>query len=848
MPVSKSPVGIKWLMLMAWRDSKRNHSRLLLFGSSIILGIAVLVAIYSLRENLEKNVDQQAATLLGADLEISGSKPATAVVQHIIDSVAADSTHERRFASMIYFPKNKGTRLVQVRALKGSFPYYGELETSPANAHKTFRNHRAVLLDKSLMLQYGARPGDSVLVGDIPFVIEGALTKAPGQTGLSASVSPVVYVPLMYIDNTELFQKGSRINYRYYLKLKSLVDVKQLVEKIEPRLETEGFYYDTIETQKEDTGRSFEDLTSYLELVGFIALLLGCIGVVSAIHIYVREKLGMIAILRCVGATSSQAFLIFLIQIIGITFICSIIGAAVGSLIQQLLPHILADLLPFEITATISWSSILQGVAMGMVISLLFALLPLISIRNISPLNTLRLSFQEKKFHRDPLKWLIYILIAVILYLLMYLQMHSWLKAFIFLASIAATFLLLAGVSVSLMWAVRRFLPGSWNYVWRQGISNLYRPNNQTFILVMGIGLGTAFMCTLFFIQSILINRVTLTSSGNQPNIVLFDIQTAQRDEVLSIAKSNGLPLMPTVPIVNMRLEQVNGVTAMDVQEDTTRDMAMRLFSREYRVTFRDTITTSEKIVSGQWRGKANPATGNIYISVEKGFASRFDLDIGDTMVFNVQGALVPVIIGSTREVDWNRLQANFLIVFPKGVLEEAPQFHVYLTRVPSEQTSVRFQQQIVQRFPNVSIIDLTLVLRVLDDLMAKIAFVIRFIAGFSIVTALVVLLISVLISRYQRIQENVLLRTLGASGRQILVITALEYFFLGFMSAAAGILISLGGSWALAHFTFETEFTPQLFPVIIIFLSICTITVVIGVMNSLSILNRPPLEVLVRA
>ena len=206
MQVSKSTVGLKWLMLMAWRDSKRNQSRLLLFGSSIILGIAVLVAIYSLRENLERNVDQQAATLLGADLEISGGKPATPIVQHIIDSVANDSTAERRFASMIFFPKNKGTRLVQVRALDGSFPYYGQLETTPASAQQTFRNRRAVLLDKSLMLQYGAKTGDSVLVGDIPFVIEGSLSKAPGQTGLSASVSPVVYVPLKYIDNTELFQ------------------------------------------------------------------------------------------------------------------------------------------------------------------------------------------------------------------------------------------------------------------------------------------------------------------------------------------------------------------------------------------------------------------------------------------------------------------------------------------------------------------------------------------------------------------------------------------------------------------------------------------------------------------
>jgi putative ABC transport system permease protein len=184
-------------------------------------------------------------------------------------------------------------------------------------------------------------------------------------------------------------------------------------------------------------------------------------------------------------------------------------------------------------------------------------------------------------------------------------------------------------------------------------------------------------------------------------------------------------------------------------------------------------------------------------------------------------------------------------VVFPKGVLEQAPQFHVFLTHVPSDSASVGFQQAIVRRFPNVSIIDLALVLGVLDDIMGKISFVIRFIAAFSIITGLVVLITSVLISKYQRIQENVLLRTLGASGKQILMITALEYMFLGAMAAATGILLSLAGSWLLARYSFETKFNPDLWPVAAIFIFISGITIVIGLFNSRGILNKPPLEVL---
>ena len=835
--------GFNWLLLMAWRDSRRNRSRLLLFVSSIILGIAALVAIYSLGDNLRYNVDLQAATLIGADLEISGNKPASPTINKLMDSLSSEKSEQQSFASMIYFNKSKGTRLVQVRALEGNFPYYGELETIPASAGKTFRTQQAALVDKTLMLQYNASPGDTIMLGNLQFVIAGTLQKAPGQTGLSASVAPAVFIPLRYLEQTGLSQKGSRINYKVFIKYKKPVSNEQLEKNIEPRLEAEGLDYETIESQKRDTGRSFEDLTRFLGLVGFIALLLGCIGVASAVHIYVREKINMIAILRCLGTKASQAFWIFLIQIIGIGIIGSILGALLGTVIQQFLPILLEDFLPVKIATSISWLAIVQGIALGIIISVLFALLPLVSIRNISPLNTLRLAVQEKRGIKDPLQWLVYGLIIAFIYSFIFMQLREWRETTVFTISILVAFAVLTGMAALMMWLVRRFFPTSWNYTWRQGLSNLYRPNNQTRILIVSIGLGTAFICTLIFIQSILLNRINMRASGNEPNIVLFDIQTQQREALVDLAKQEGLPVRPTVPIVNMRLEEVNGKTAAEAKEDTALDKWERMFDREYRVTFRDTLTPYETLTGGKWRG--NIEDGIVYISMEEGWAKRHKLTIGDTLVFNVQGALVPTIIGSLRKVDWNRIQTNFLVVFPKGVLEDAPQFHVLLTRVSSPEVSARFQQQVVQRFPNVSIIDLGLILSVINDIFDKIGFVIKFIAGFSIVVGLVVLIASVLISKYQRIQESVLLRTLGAIRKKIFAITALEYFFLGALAAATGILLALVGSWALAKYTFEASFSPQWGAVLIIFSSICSLTVIIGLINSREVLSKPPLEIL---
>ena len=220
-------------------------------------------------------------------------------------------------------------------------------------------------------------------------------------------------------------------------------------------------------------------------------------------------------------------------------------------------------------------------------------------------------------------------------------------------------------------------------------------------------------------------------------------------------------------------------------------------------------------------------------------------LKIGDRIIFNVQGISVATQVGSIRQVDWRRMQTNFRVIFPSGVLESAPQFDVMISRVPSAAVSALFQQAIVRKFPNVSIIDLGLILGVLDDILKKIGVVIQFMAGFSMITGLIVLIASVLISKYQRIQETVLLRTLGASRKQILIITSLEYFFLGALASMTGIGLSLIASWGLAKYSFDAPFSPDWKPMVLLFLLICLITVSIGLFNSREVLNKAPLEIL---
>jgi putative ABC transport system permease protein len=842
--MEKRKINIPWLFKMAWRDSRRNRSRLMLFISAIIFGIAALVAIYSFRYNLENDINSQAATLIGADLAIHGGKPPDAAIKPLLDSLGDERSQERAFVSMVYFPKGGGTRLVQVHALQGGFPWYGSLETTPAAAGKDFKNSKSALVDKLLMLQFSAKVGDSVKIGNVTFRIAGVLNKAPGQTGIGSNIAPSVYIPFQFLQQTGLLKKGSRISYSYYYKYNRPVDMAKLVKSIDTRLDKADMGYETIESRKESTGRSFGDLTNFLSLVGFIALLLGCVGVASAIHIYIREKIASIAIMRCLGVKSVEAFLIYLIQIVGIGILGSVIGAFAGTFVQHILPVLLKDFIPFEISTAISWLAIGQGIWLGVIISVLFALLPLISIRNISPLNTLRISYEDINLLRDPLRWLVYALIFLFVVTFSYFQLGSWIGSIFFTIGIGIAFLILAFVAWLLMKVVRVIIQNSWSYLLRQGFANLYRPNNQTIILMVSIGLATAFICTLFFMQGMLMKQVNLSSGANQANMILFDIQTSQQKGVADLTREQKLPVLQQVPIVTIRLEQINGKTAEQIKKDPKSRVSRRAFSNEYRVTYRDKLTPSEKIIDGAWTGVA-PAGKDAPVSVEEGFSRRNHVNVGDHLVFNVQGLPVRAVVGSIRQVNWNKIQTNFQVLFPKGVLEDAPQFYVELTHVPTVKASAKFQQAVVRKFPNVSVIDIGQVISLVDDLLDKIGYIIRFMSAFSIITGIVVLIASVRISKYQRIQESVLLRTLGASRRQIFSITALEYLLLGGLSALTGILIAATGSWLLAKYRFEIPFAANFLPAIALFAIVSVLTLVIGLINSRGVLTKPPLEIL---
>ncbi|MEL7342349.1 MAG: FtsX-like permease family protein, partial [Bacteroidota bacterium] len=345
---------------------------------------------------------------------------------------------------------------------------------------------------------------------------------------------------------------------------------------------------------------------------------------------------------------------------------------------------------------------------------------------------------------------------------------------------ICAAFLLLLGTGRLIMWLARKYFPTNWNYLWRQSLSNLFRPQNQTLILMVSIGLGTGMIATLFFVQDMLLSRVEFTAKGGQPNMVLFDIQSPQKDDLYQLALDYEMEVQQRVPIVTMRLDSLHGKSRKELIADTVLGISDGTLNREFRATFRDSLIESETLTEGVWTGSYAPGD-SLFISVEQGYArDRLKVELGDAITFNVQGKPIRAYVGSLRQVDWERVQTNFLVVFPEGVLESYPQFHVLVGRTPNTEQAADFQRAVMRDYPNVSIMDLELIINTLQQILDKISFVVRFMAFFSISTGFLVLVGSVIVSKYQRMQESVLLRTMGASRRQILSINALEYTFLG--------------------------------------------------------------------
>lgn len=835
-----------WVFKMAWRDSRSNRRKLFLYMAAIIVGVAAQVAITSFRVNLNSSINDQAKELLGADLEVERNAEFQPELLAYLDSISFDQSKMLAFTSMASFPKSGTTRLSQISAMDGGFPYYGVIETEPSIASETYLKEYGALVDQTILTQLELVPGDSVKIGFITYEISGAIIDVPGQSTASSFFGPRVIIPLVGVENTGLLERGSRLEHKMYVKYLEGIDPKVVEERLDAMNDVTDFRFDDVEERREEVGEAISQLSNFLNLIGFIALLLGGIGIASSIFVYIRQKINTVALLRCVGASSDQTMFIYLIQATAMGFVGAFIGALLGTLVQLYLPVLVQDFIPVDIELFISWGSVFTGLATGVVISLIFALFPLIAVRKISPLFTLRSAeINLSKLLSIPTRIILFGIIGIAITGYAWFMLNDLKAAIFFTIGFAFCLLLLAGFSVLVMKASRKFVPTGWSYEWRQGLANLYRPNNQTTTLLLTFGLGVTLISSLYLTQDMLLGTINFSGEDDLPNLALFDIQYDQNEGVNSIIEENGLEIMQNVPIVTMRLQSVKNIPLEEILADTSRNARRWALNREYRSTYRDSLVDTETLESGEYISSVENLNNHVPVSVSTDLMEDLDVALGDTIVWDVQGIPIPSYIASTRTVNWQTPQPNFFVVFPTGVLEPAPQFFATTVRTTSREASVSIQQQIVQAYPNVSAIDVGQIISTIREFLDKITFIIQFIGLFSIITGLIVLAGSAATSRFQRIREAVLLRTLGAKQNQVVKIQIIEYVLLGVMAALIGLTLSVGASALLGYFYFNIEFIPNFVILGTEVVILVLLVLIIGLLNTRGIHTKPPLEIL---
>lgn len=845
-------MAMRWSAIprLAWRESRTARRRLLLYMSSISLGVAALVAIDSFAANVQSSLKSQSRTLLGGDVSFTYNAQFPEDAQRALDTIAARGTPVVRvvsFGSMVLAQRSGGTRLAQVKAVGDGYPFYGAVETSPAGRWSQVQAGRRAVVDPALLIALDAQVGDSLTIGYGRFEIIGAVEAMPGDPGFAAAIGPRVYIAERYAAETQLLGFGSRASYEALVKLPSNIASDDWVKAYRARLQKQNVRVVTVTQRESNFTEAIGQLADFLGIVGLIALLLGGIGVASGVNAFVTRKIETVAVLRCLGATSGQVLAIYVLQASVMGFLGAAMGAVLGVAIQFGLPLVLKDFLPVDVSVALDPKALLTGLGIGVWVALVFALRPLLGLRRVSPLQALRRDADalDRARARDIPTQLVNVALVGSVLALSFERAGSLKRGAGFAGGIAGSMVVLYLSATGLSWLARRMGSARWPYVARQGLANLYRPGNQTRTVVLALGFGSFLVSTLFLVQANLLNQFNVTAAQSKANMILFDIQEDQRAGLDSIFAAEGQHVMGYSPIVTMKVAEINGVTGVRWAAAHAMRPNHWTLRREYRSTYRDTVVSTEKIVSGKWFGSATLPDSVTELSLDQDVATQLKVQLGDRILWDVQGVRILSQITSLRVVTWGRFEPNFFAVFATKGLVTAPKQFVTMASISADTTIARLQRRTVTRFPNVSSVDLSLVRRTVTEIIEKVSLAVRFLALFSLAMGVPVLFSAVAATRRDRLRESVLLKTLGATQAQVMRILLVEYALLGALGALTGMVLSFGGAWALIHFVFKGSFSPAIAAAAGIAALMMGLAVTIGLVTSRDVFRETPMAAL---
>jgi putative ABC transport system permease protein len=832
---------------IAWREIRAARTRFLFVVVAVAVGVGALTGVRGFSRSFRHMLLAQARTLMAGDLTLrvfSLPDPDQVKALHALESRGVRRTWITETVTMASAPTAPDPVLISVKAVDpAAYPYYGAVVLSPPVPFRQALTPTTVVVSDDLLLRLNTQPGSTLRIGGQDFRIAASVASEPDRMTGSLNVGPRVMISREGLDRTGLISLGSRASERYLFKLPAggptVAETRALLKAAFPEVTIADF----TETHPIIT-RWLDRSTTFLSLIGLIALVIGAMGVASAMHGHLQQKLDSIAVMKCIGARSAQVVRIYTAQTLMLGLAGGILGAFFGLAVAAAFPSLIANY--FSLDAGISldpWPA-LQGIAIACLVTLLFTVPPLLGIRSVRPAQVFRRDMETLRRDRMPMFLAgLAILIgaaAVAATVTEGTWRDSLRTGIVFAVGLAIGLALLSLTGWLFLKAVARArglraLP----VTLRHGIANLYRPGSQAQSAVVALGVGVMFTLTVFLVQSALISQIRSSAPPGAPNVFLLDIPAAQRESVVAlIAQQPGIVATPEVAnAVASRIVSINGTP---VEELPLRDFNRR-YIRTRMVTEVGAKPPDTDILRGAWWTPTDPSP---QVCVSEEAAAVLKLKPGDIIQWDIWRHSIQTRVACIERTESIRMAARFEFLFSPGQLAAFPAVYYGTARV--RPTNVASLQRIMYRqFPTVTVVNVADVMQIVEDVVQRIAVIVRFISAFTILAGAIMVASSVAGSRFRRMREVVILKTLGATRRRIAWIFSVEFLALGAVAGILGALLASGFAALILKrlLAIDFQFDPAANGLAVA--AAASVAALAGWLASFRVLNRKPLEIL---
>jgi putative ABC transport system permease protein len=838
---------------IAWREMRAARSRFLFVILSVAIGVGSLTGVRGFSTAFRHMLLREARTLMAGDLSLRIFGLPTSEQDAVLNDLAARNVQHTWITETVTMASSAAAAdpvLISVKAIDPTaYPYYGVVKLDPPRSLRDALTPQTVVVSDDLLVRLKVKTGETMHIGGQDFQIAGVVVSEPDRMTGSLNVGPRVMITRAGLDRTGLISVGSRAAERYLFRLPpggapTVADVRLTLKNNFP----EATIADYTETHPIIT-RGLDRATTFLSLIGLIALVIGAMGVGSAMHGHLQQKLDSIAVMKCIGARSAQVIRIYTAQTLMLGLSGGLAGAVLGVAVASAFPGMIARY--FTIDASAAWDPwpAVQGLAIACLVTLLFTLPPLLSIRGIRPAEVFRRDMESagKKSRRSPAALLVRLAI-----LLGTGAVAGTLTEGNFRDAVRTGSIFAAGlaIGVALLWlaawaALRlvrmglRHAPAMLAGSIRHGIANLYRPGNQAQSAVVALGVGVMFTLTVFLVQSALVRQIRGSAPPGMPNVFLLDIPGSQRQTVTDLIRSEaGATAAPDVAeAVAARITAIDGAP---VESLGLRDFGRR-FLRTRTVTEMEAKPPETEILSGAWW---QPADREPQTCVTEEAARILHLKTGSVIDWDIWKRPLRTRVACIQRTESIRLSARFEFIFNPGHLTGLPAVYYGSARVrPADVAGL--QRLMYQRFPTVTVVNMADVMQIVEDVVYRIAMVIRFISAFTILAGAVMVASSIAGTRFRRMREVVILKTLGATRSRIAWIFSVEFLALGGIAGVMGSLLASGFAAVLLKRLLDIDFHVDAASVGITVVLAAVVAAAAGWAASFRILGRKPLEIL---